>query len=505
MAVTGLLNKLQYTGNGVTLNFAFGNTLYTDGALGVTLTDGDGVDIPQVLNTDYTISLAGDFTTATVEMVSAPLGAGGSGPLAEVLTIYRTEPDTQTVDYVEGGPFPADTTEIALDKATLESQTQAEQLKRCIKLPVTLQDASSNAFDGLTNAPTDVKQYFQWNDTTKVFEVVNPISSQADIGGIADDDTIWISDTSDSGKLKKVSVFDLGFATATIPDLITDSFVDGVDYTSGTTTQLTLSGTPGTESNTQIYFDGVYQEKSTYTLAAAVLTFDAAIPTGVSGVDVVFGAFLVTTTVISVNGENGVVVIDADDISDAATTNKFTTAAEITKLGGVEAFAEVNPTNAETKTAYEANADTNVFDNAAQSKLSVISAGAEVNPDVISQAEAEAGTATTERIFTAERVKQAIAALAEVNTLASTSIVGTQNYIELPINTTGVYLCTVFSDSTAGTHMCHINANSITQQSSNDDVTPSSPASFQITGGNIRWGGGALPTIDAVMYLTRIS
>lgn len=38
--------------------------------------------------------------------------------------------------------------------------------------------------------------------------------------------------------------------------------------------------------------------------------------------------------------------------------------------------------------------------------------GAEVNPDVISQAEAEAGTATTERIFTAQRVAQAIAALA---------------------------------------------------------------------------------------------
>ena len=37
--------------------------------------------------------------------------------------------------------------------------------------------------------------------------------------------------------------------------------------------------------------------------------------------------------------------------------------------------------------------------------------GAEVNPAVISQAEAEAGTSTTERIFTAQRVKQAIAAL----------------------------------------------------------------------------------------------
>lgn len=40
-----------------------------------------------------------------------------------------------------------------------------------------------------------------------------------------------------------------------------------------------------------------------------------------------------------------------------------------------------------------------------------VAAGAEVNPDVVSQAEAEAGTATTERIWTAERVKQAIDSL----------------------------------------------------------------------------------------------
>lgn len=44
-------------------------------------------------------------------------------------------------------------------------------------------------------------------------------------------------------------------------------------------------------------------------------------------------------------------------------------------------------------------------------KLDGIASGAEVNPDVVSQAEAEAGTATTERIWTAQRVAQAIAAL----------------------------------------------------------------------------------------------
>jgi hypothetical protein len=42
-----------------------------------------------------------------------------------------------------------------------------------------------------------------------------------------------------------------------------------------------------------------------------------------------------------VNSQTGVVVLDADDISDAATTNKFTTAADITKLAGIETGADV--------------------------------------------------------------------------------------------------------------------------------------------------------------------
>jgi hypothetical protein len=44
----------------------------------------------------------------------------------------------------------------------------------------------------------------------------------------------------------------------------------------------------------------------------------------------------------SVNGQTGVVVLDADDISDAATINKFTTAANLSKLAGIQPGAEVN-------------------------------------------------------------------------------------------------------------------------------------------------------------------
>jgi hypothetical protein len=46
-------------------------------------------------------------------------------------------------------------------------------------------------------------------------------------------------------------------------------------------------------------------------------------------------------TVDSVNTQTGAVVLDADDIDDTTTTNKFTTQAEIDKLAGIEALADV--------------------------------------------------------------------------------------------------------------------------------------------------------------------
>lgn len=44
----------------------------------------------------------------------------------------------------------------------------------------------------------------------------------------------------------------------------------------------------------------------------------------------------------SVNGQTGTVVLDPDDLDDTSTTNKFATAAELSKLAGIAAGAEVN-------------------------------------------------------------------------------------------------------------------------------------------------------------------
>ena len=110
-----------------------------------------------------------------------------------------------------------------------------------------------------------------------------------------------------------------------------------------------------------------------------------------SEIEVVIGAIgkvMVDSGVTSVNTKTGVVVLTTDDIDDSADTNKYTTAGDISKLAGIEAGATADQSDAEIETAYNNQVS------------------------IVSQAEAEAGIATTVRRWTAERVKQAIDALA---------------------------------------------------------------------------------------------
>jgi len=63
-------------------------------------------------------------------------------------------------------------------------------------------------------------------------------------------------------------------------------------------------------------------------------------------------------------------------VGDGGLTEKNFTAALNTKLGAIEASATADQTNAEIKTAYEANADTNEFSDAEQTKLSGVATSA---------------------------------------------------------------------------------------------------------------------------------
>ncbi len=86
-----------------------------------------------------------------------------------------------------------------------------------------------------------------------------------------------------------------------------------------------------------------------YATSAQGTTADNALQPGDNVTELVNNANYITSAgapVQSVNTQTGSVVLDADDIDDTSTTNKFTTASDISKLSNIQAGATANSTDA---------------------------------------------------------------------------------------------------------------------------------------------------------------
>ena len=242
MTVSSETNRVEYVGDGIvvahptTFNFA------QDADLKVTLVDSAGTETVQTLSTHYTVTGAGSDTGGTVTMITAP----ASG---EQLVIERDVVFTQGADYVPNDPFPAATHETALDKLTYLTQ----QLKTTVAR--TLQLASG--------------------ETEIAVDMVLPVSTDGYLNKILGFDS--------AGKAKLYSQDELSAAATIITNKSVDQFTFG-----GATVVAALSTAPASETNTQVFHDGVYQAKTLYTLSGTTLTFAAA--PGAGTVEVVYGA-----------------------------------------------------------------------------------------------------------------------------------------------------------------------------------------------------------------------
>lgn len=89
----------------------------------------------------------------------------------------------------------------------------------------------------------------------------------------------------------------------------TQDFLAGTDFTAGTTTVLTLSSAPSSTDLLFVSFDGINQAKNTWSLTGAVVTFNAAIPTGTVVVEAKWSTSSTLAGVGSINGLHGALTL----------------------------------------------------------------------------------------------------------------------------------------------------------------------------------------------------
>jgi len=136
MTVTNTDNKDIYSGDGVTVIFAYTFKVLEASDMGVTVTDTLGVNptLTLVLNTDFTIDNIGNDAGGDVTLLLT--GQLSTAPIAtDTITLLRTVPITQNLDLVTNDDFPSQSQEDAFDKLTFIAQQLDEVDERQLTLP----------------------------------------------------------------------------------------------------------------------------------------------------------------------------------------------------------------------------------------------------------------------------------------------------------------------------------------------------------------------------------
>ncbi|MCP5012292.1 MAG: hypothetical protein GY942_20125 [Aestuariibacter sp.] len=150
MTIASDKNKINHVPNGVITVFAY--DFRVDNATDMTV---HVDDVEQ--STGWTIDELGNPAGGDVTFAVAPTGS--------TVTLIRTAPVTQSIDYTAFDGFPAETHELGLDKLTMISQQLSEQVTRSMTLA--LSDTSGVS---LVLPPAAANQYLVWNSAGNALE-----------------------------------------------------------------------------------------------------------------------------------------------------------------------------------------------------------------------------------------------------------------------------------------------------------------------------------------------
>jgi hypothetical protein len=212
-----------------------------------------------------------------------------------VLTILRQVPASRTTDFPTSGPFNISALNTQLDKSFAIQQQQNLSIDRAIKIPDTddpnistvLASAADRANKALIFDEDGVPTVSEndYNDDASAIATAAATAAAASATAAAASETSAAEDR----VLAQDALADTLEALAdaeTMGDMTVDQFTgDGVRTTD------TLTVTPESENNTWVYFDGVYQQKDSYSVAADVITYGVAPGNGVV-IEVVTGSTL---------------------------------------------------------------------------------------------------------------------------------------------------------------------------------------------------------------------
>nr|BAR28390.1 putative tail fiber [uncultured Mediterranean phage uvMED] len=151
MTVSSTTVKNSYSGNGSNNTFVYGFKIFANTDIQVIIRSSTGTETTKSLTTHYTVTGVGSASGGNVVFTS-----GNIPSASETVVLIRNVPQTQAIDYIANDPFPAETHEEGLDRATMTTQQVQEELNRSIKLSRTNTMTSTEFAVGATDRASKV-------------------------------------------------------------------------------------------------------------------------------------------------------------------------------------------------------------------------------------------------------------------------------------------------------------------------------------------------------------
>jgi len=141
MGVDNTNNRMDYTGNGTTDNYAYNFKIFEDSELRLVVEKvSDGTLTTLTLATDYVVEGAGEGSGGSITFVDngqVYLDSDGFLDTGYTLTIRRVLPLTQETDIRNQGPYYPSIHEDQFDRFIMIDQQQQDEIDRSIKAPET--------------------------------------------------------------------------------------------------------------------------------------------------------------------------------------------------------------------------------------------------------------------------------------------------------------------------------------------------------------------------------
>ena len=349
---------------------------------GVVLGAGRSNDLPNIPDGQTWIGNASGVPTATTLADVATTGtatsltdisSAGSGSIittAERNKLNNIEDNADVTDATNVTSSLVSATAISAgDKTAIQSNLDVDPSGTDNSTDVSL----AGAYDYITIAGQTITRG-QVDYTTDISNTPTIPSALSDLTGTSDDITEGTTNlfltSAEEAKLGFISVTQAVDLDTMESDIATNNAkVSNVTTDLSTTTaasSVTVNSSDGTDATISA---------ATTTVAGVMSGADKTKLDGISA-----GAEV--NAVDSVNTQTGAVVLDADDIDDTSTTNKFTSTSDISKLSGIEAGADVTDSTNVTSSLVGATAITAGDKTTIQTNLGVDPSGTDNSTDV---------------------------------------------------------------------------------------------------------------------------